>query len=70
MHIQFVTDAAGKQQAVQIPIREWKQYEKELTQLKRKVQLLTDLKAAAREVRQIEAGKSRGKLLKNLLDEL
>jgi len=70
MNLQYVTDAKGKQRAVLIPIKDWKEYEKKNERLRKKMEVLDGLKQAMKEVKAIESGKLKAKTLKQLIDEL
>ncbi len=70
MNIQFVTDSSGKQQAVQIPIKEWKAFEKKFDRVQKKLEFLTELREAAKEVKSMREGKLKEKTIQQFLDEL
>jgi hypothetical protein len=63
-------DSKGKATAVQIPLREWVALQKALEKGKKKQEFLEGLEEAAKEIKQIEAGKKKAKTLEELLDEL
>lgn len=70
LHIQYITDEKGSQQAVIIPQKEWISFEKEFYKLKKKLDILLGIEKAMKEVRLIQTGKKKGKSLKAFLDEI
>jgi len=70
MHLQYLTDEKGIQQAVVIPAKEWLAFQEEFNKIKMKLQILTGIENAMKEVEQINKGKKKGKSLKSFLDEL
>jgi hypothetical protein len=68
--VQYVTDASGAERAVQIPISAWKKHLREFDQLKKKLELLTDLKKSMREAKRMEKGTLAKQPLAALLREL
>ena len=69
-HLQYLTDSSGRQKAVQLPLKEWLAIQSQLEKAERKRELLEDLGSAAKEIRDIESGKKKGKTLDELLNEL
>lgn len=68
--IEYITDSKGRQKSVVIPHGQWKNFEADYNKMKNKVKVLTGLQSALEEVKQIQNGKSKGKTLKETLDEL
>lgn len=69
MNVQIVKDTEGKPQSVVIPYNEWKTYELQYEKLKNKLSVLIGIQEAIEEVKEIKAGRKKGKTLKQLLDE-
>lgn len=67
--INYLTDAEGNQVAVQIPIAEWKLFQKEFDTVKRKLEILLGIKDALQEVEQAKKGKIKLQTLTEFLDE-
>ena len=70
LHIEYLTDSKGKQKAVVISQREWKNFQAEYTKLKNKLSILLGIQDALKEVQEIQSGKRKGKTLGNLLNEI
>lgn len=77
MKVQVINDSKGKPSGVFIPIKDWevlKKQNKQLQQLENEepsqVQLISELKAALVELKNIEQGKSKSRPAKMLLNEL
>lgn len=68
--IEYITDSKGRQKSVVIPHSQWKNFEADYNKMKNKVKVLTGLRSALEEVKQIQNGKSKVKTLKETLDEL
>lgn len=67
--IQYVTDAAGEQSAVIVPIEEWRKLQDKYRKLKNKLDILKGLQKSIEEVNAIKRGEKRGQTLEELLDE-
>lgn len=67
--IQYITDATGEQNAVIIPIEEWKKLEDKYNKLKNKLDVLVGLQEAVEEVNAIKRGEKQGQTLEELLNE-
>jgi len=73
MNLQYIVDKKGKKNAVQLPINEWEEIQKELDELDRlrnKKNFLVELAEAVEEVKQIKAGKKQTRNAEDFLDEL
>ncbi|OGX92187.1 hypothetical protein [Hymenobacter coccineus] len=81
MSVQFVLDAAGKQTAVLVPIREWERIQKNLQKpaaAKKAVasgqadkeRFKEEFREAVREMQLVKAGKQQGRPVEELLAEL
>ncbi|MEZ4887792.1 MAG: hypothetical protein R3E32_23885 [Chitinophagales bacterium] len=69
MNVQIIKDPEGKPQSVVIPYDEWKNYELQYQKLRNKLDVLKGIEEAVEEVREIKAGRKKGKTLKQLIDE-
>lgn len=67
--IQYVTDAEGEQNAVIVPIKEWRKLQDKYRKLKNKLDVLNGLQAAVEEVNDIKKGEKQGQTLEELLRE-
>jgi len=67
--IQFVTDKAGKKEAVLIPIKEWEKLQKEIRELLEYHSLKDSLFTAFREIKGIKLGKLPKTSLSSFLNE-
>ena len=71
MSVQYITDEAGKQTAVIVPIEEWKQLKIEHGKLLNKLEVLGGLQDALKEVQHIKEGKrKKGRTLGEFLNEM
>ena len=75
MNVQYITDENGNQKAVIIPIEEWNKfktdYEKMAASQENKHYILSGIKDALKEVKDIKAGKrKKGKTLSEFLNEV
>lgn len=80
--VQIVLDAAGKQTAVLVPIKEWERIQKNLqkpvpakkavsqSSAAAKERFKEDFREAVREMKLIQAGKKQGRPIEELLAEL
>ena len=60
MNLQYITDTKGQKSAVQVPIKDWVQIQKDLGELKRlrnKKLFMTELAEAVEEMKLIKEGK-------------
>lgn len=73
MNLQYIIDIRGHKSAVQLPIRDWQQIQKELKELeklRKKKAFLVDLKDAVEEVKLAKLGKIKLQSAKDFLNEL
>lgn len=71
MSVQYITNEKGKQTAVIIPIKEWKELKAEHEKLLNKLELLDGLQDALKEVKEIRQGKrEKGRTLGEFLNEM
>jgi len=73
MNLQYITDTRGHKSAVQLPMEDWNQIQKdlgELKQLRNKKVFMTELAEAVEELKQIKEGKIQARNAEDLLNEL
>ena len=73
MELQYITDRKGHKNAVQLPMKDWKQIEKDLNELERlrnKKLFLTELAEAVEEMKLVKDGKIQARNAEDLLNEL
>ncbi len=73
MELQYITDSKGHKNAVQLPINDWHNIQKQLKQLdklKDKKSFLLDLKESVEEVKLAKQGKIKLQSAKDFLNEL
>ena len=70
INIQYVTDEKGNQIAVQIPIETWKEIRDHMPTFLEYMSLRSSLLAGFQEVKDIQAGKAKGKTIEEFLNEL
>jgi len=73
MNLQYITDIKGNKSAVQLPIKEWEQIQKDLRELERlrnKKFFLMELTEAVEEMNQIKEGKKQARNAEEMLNEL
>lgn len=71
MSIQYITNEAGEQVAVVVPIEEWKQLTLEHDKLVNTLELMSGLQDALQEVQDIREGKrNKGRTLGEFLNEM
>jgi hypothetical protein len=72
MNIQYITDTRGQKNAIQLPLKDWEQIQKdliELKQLRNKKFFLTELAEAIEEMKQIRDGKIQARNAEDFLNE-
>ena len=67
--IQYVTNAKGEQNAVIVPLEEWRKLQDKYRKLKNKLDVLNGLQEAVEEVNAIKRGEKQGQTLEELLNE-
>lgn len=73
MNVQYITDTRGHKSAVQLPMKDWNQIQKdlgELEQLRNKKVFMTELAEAVEELKQIKEGKIQARNAEDLFNEL
>ncbi len=73
MDLQYITDTKGHKSAVQLPLKDWKQIQKDLGELERlrnKKQFMTELAEAVEEMKLIKEGKLQARNAEDFLNEL
>ncbi len=70
LNVHYVTDKNGIHRAVQIPIREWKAYQRHVEKLRRFTEFSNGLREAIKEIDEISKGKKKGVTLSEFLNEL
>ena len=73
IELQYITDRKGHKNAVQLPMKDWKQIEKDLDELERlrnKKLFLAELAEAVEEMKQVMEGKIQARNAEELLNEL
>jgi hypothetical protein len=66
MHVRYVTDEKGKKTAVQIPLKQWQELQKNM----KKLELFNELKQAFKEMEQHKSGKLKTPSTKQLLSQI
>ncbi len=72
MNLQYITDTKGRKSAVQVPMNEWEQIQKDLEELERlrnKKLFLTELAEAVEEMKLIKEGKKQARNAEDFLNE-
>lgn len=73
MNLQYITDAKGHKSAVQLPLKDWEQIQKDLSELERlrnKKLFMTELAEAVEEMKMIKEGKKQARNAEDFLNEL
>ncbi len=73
MKLQYVTDTKGHKSAVQLPMKDWEQIQKDLDELDRlrnKKLFMTELAEAVEEMKLIKEGKKQARNAEDFLNEL
>ena len=73
MNLQYITDDEGRKNAVQLPMKDWQQIQKDLEELERlrnKKLFMTELAEAVEEMKQILSGKKKARKAEDFLNEL
>lgn len=73
MNLRYITDTKGHRSAVQLPMKEWEQIQKDLDELERlrnKKIFLTELAEAVEEMKLIKEGKKQARNAEDFLNEL
>jgi hypothetical protein len=66
MQVQYVTDGKGKTTAIQLSVKQWKEFQKGM----KKLELLEELKQAVKDMKQHEEGNLSTPTTKQLLSQL
>ena len=73
MDIQYITDMKGHKNAVQLPMKDWEQIQRDLDELKRlrnKKLFMTELAEAVEEMKLIKEGKVEARNAEDFINEL
>lgn len=73
MNLQYITDKKGQKNAVQLPMKDWEQIQKDLGELERlrnKKLFMTELAEAVEEMKLIKEGKKQARNAEDFLNEL
>lgn len=73
MNLQYITDTKGNKSAVQLPLKDWEQIQKDLDELERlrnKKLFMTELAEAVEEMKLIKEGKKQARNAEDFLNEL
>ncbi|GAO30215.1 hypothetical protein [Geofilum rubicundum] len=73
MNLHYITDTKGHKSAVQLPLKDWEQIQKDLGELERlrnKKQFMTELAEAVEEMKLIKEGKIQARNAEDFLNEL
>jgi len=73
MNLQYITDKRGHKSAVQLPMDDWNQIQKDLDELERlrnKKLFLAELAEAVEEMKLVKEGKIQARNAEDLLNEL
>jgi hypothetical protein len=73
INLQYITDKNGHKNAIQLPIKDWEQIQKDLEELDRlrnKKLFLIELTEAVEELKQIKEGKKTARNAEDFLNEL
>jgi PHD/YefM family antitoxin component YafN of YafNO toxin-antitoxin module len=73
MNLQFIIDKKGHKSAVQLPMKEWEQIQKDLNELERlrnKKLFMTELAEAVEEMKLIKEGKKQARNAEDFINEL
>ena len=68
--LQYVNDADGRTQAIQLPVAEWEKVLSKLKKYEQAFKLKSDLKDALDEVKVLKTSKTKKQTLNEFLDEL
>lgn len=69
LKLKFIKDKNGKNQVI-MPATQWRAFEKDYIKTKNKIRIMAGIREAMKEVKEIQNGKKKGKLLSKLLSEL
>ena len=73
MNLQYITDKRGRKSAVQLPLKDWEQIQKDLEELDRlrnKKLFMAELAEAIEEMKLIMEGKKQARNAKYFINEL
>ncbi len=73
MNLQYITDTKGHKSAVQLPLKDWEQIQRDLEELNRlrnKKIFMTELSEAVEEMKLIKEGKKEARNADDFLNEL
>ncbi len=70
LNVHYVTNKKGIHTAVQIPIRDWRMYQREVDKMRRLTEFANGLREAIKEIDDISKGKKKGVTLSEFLNEL
>jgi hypothetical protein len=69
LHIEYITDAKGKQKSVVIPHKQWNAFLSDYQKTKKKLEVLSGIGQALSEVELIKKGKLKKQTLSEFLNE-
>ncbi len=73
MNLQYITDKRGRKSAIQLPLKEWEQIQKDLVELDRlrnKKIFMTELAEAVEEMKLIMKGEKQARNAEDFINEL
>ena len=73
MNLHYITDTKGQKRAVQLPMKDWEQIQKDLDELERlrnKKLFMTELAEAVEEMKLIKEGKKQARNAEDFINEL
>jgi hypothetical protein len=73
MNLQYITDKRGRKSAIQLPLKEWEQIQKDLVELDRlrnKKIFMTELAEAVEEMKLIMKGEKQAPNAEDFINEL
>jgi hypothetical protein len=73
MNLQYIIDTKGQKRAVQLPMKDWEQIQKDLDELERlrnKKLFMTELAEAVEEMKLIKEGKKQARNAEDFINEL
>ena len=73
MNVQYITDGKGHKNAIQLPMQDWEQIQKDLEELDRlrnKKLFMIELAEAVEEMKQIKKGEKQARNAEDFLNEL
>mgnify|MGYP003596450529 CR=1 FL=1 len=70
IHVEYISDRRTRRKMIMMPQRQWEKFYSEHQKLQRKLEILSGIQKAMKEVKRVGEGKKKLKTLREVLNEL